>query len=399
MDYILVIIVALSLASVCLSLVQTELKKCSAITEFNLEGCSCNCDFCSDPTIITCDKAGFTNKTIKTALTKLPPSVDVLRIKGDVLEELPLNIFGKADNQRKLEILDLSNNHIRRIHGKTFHHVKTVKHLILDNNDLYMADKVNMFSNFVNLTMLSLNDALDDEMEGGKHTVQLYQVVYSVAMTKLETVFLNDNNLKDGTLVILYYLPALKHLHLSRNQLEYVHLESSWLESVEMLNLTNNSISGLSEKATQALEKAHNLRKSSAQITIDITENPINCNCTARQFIEWLNKTEVNIYKKETLTCATPSVLKGRRILSLKPEEVEHCSISKSPTKTRGSIIAVGVIVGIIGVLFIIVMYMNRKGVKKRVAGAVHSVRMALGVYNHHGYTNVESHPISTVHL
>lgn len=45
--------------------------------------------------------------------------VAVLIFTGNVLVNLPWNIFGKINEYPNLKVIDMSNNHIRQIRGKS----------------------------------------------------------------------------------------------------------------------------------------------------------------------------------------------------------------------------------------------------------------------------------------
>lgn len=65
----------------------------------------------------------------------------------------------------------MSNNAIKEIRGKTYHHVASVERLVLDHNELSLSSvktgnedhrHPRMFSNFINLKALHLTNAFKD---------------------------------------------------------------------------------------------------------------------------------------------------------------------------------------------------------------------------------------------
>lgn len=59
----------------------------------------------------------------------------------------------------------MSNNHIKIIKGQSYHHVKNVRRLILDFNDISLEparSHPRIFSNFISLEELHLTDAFED---------------------------------------------------------------------------------------------------------------------------------------------------------------------------------------------------------------------------------------------
>lgn len=88
----------------------------------------------------------------------------VLIFTGNELEELPWNVFGTLDNLPYLRVIDMSNNNIREIRGKAYHHVQHVERLILNFNKLSLdpaRSHPRVFSNFVSLLELHLTNAFE----------------------------------------------------------------------------------------------------------------------------------------------------------------------------------------------------------------------------------------------
>lgn len=65
--------------------------------------------------VVNCTNEGFTDTSV---LAHMPIDVQVLIYTGNVLVQLPWNIFGTINEYPKLRLIDMSNNHINEIHGK-----------------------------------------------------------------------------------------------------------------------------------------------------------------------------------------------------------------------------------------------------------------------------------------
>lgn len=66
--------------------------------------------------VVNCTNGGFSDTNV---LERMPQDVEVLIFTGNVLINLPWNIFGKINEYPKLRVIDMSNNHIREIRGKS----------------------------------------------------------------------------------------------------------------------------------------------------------------------------------------------------------------------------------------------------------------------------------------
>jgi Leucine-rich repeat (LRR) protein len=74
----------------------------------------------------------------------------VLIVVGNLLRELPANLFGLGREMWGLKELDLAKNGIKVVHGKTFHHTPALETLILSFNELestVLLDHPRLFSN------------------------------------------------------------------------------------------------------------------------------------------------------------------------------------------------------------------------------------------------------------
>ncbi|KAF0304252.1 Slit 1 protein [Amphibalanus amphitrite] len=115
--------------------------------------------------VVNCTNTGFTNASM---LGALPDDTEVLIFTGNFLEVLPTNVFGTMAKFEDLEYIDMSNNGIKEIKGKSFHRVSNVKTLILNHNDLYIVEKKHhprVFSNFDNLEALHLTNAFTEKVD------------------------------------------------------------------------------------------------------------------------------------------------------------------------------------------------------------------------------------------
>lgn len=66
--------------------------------------------------VVNCTNEGFSDTSV---LEYMSPEVEVLIFTGNVLVTLPWNIFGRINEYHKLRVIDMSNNHIREIRGKS----------------------------------------------------------------------------------------------------------------------------------------------------------------------------------------------------------------------------------------------------------------------------------------
>ncbi|KAL1456733.1 hypothetical protein WDU94_001437 [Cyamophila willieti] len=244
-----------------------------------------------------------TNLTDAKLLENLPLETEVLIFTGNNISELPSNIFGIDDTYTKLQVIDMSNNNIKLIHGKTFHHVDNVERLILNHNDLHINKEEyhpRIFSNFINLRELHLTDTFADNTQDNLAS-DLHDIFVESDLKKLEKLHLEQNEIsimKDPHLFCA--LPNLLHLYLGDNYLKGIHFDLECMQKLVYLDLERNRISILMKDDLKELDVVANKTN---YFTVEVASNPFLCSCDVLYFYEWLNHTKVEFRHKDTLKC------------------------------------------------------------------------------------------------
>lgn len=101
--------------------------------------------------MVNCTNEGFLDTSV---LEHMPVSVEVLLFTGNMLIDLPWNIFGRINEYPKLRIIDMSNNHIREIHGKRYQLQKKTKSWFHNYKSEWLGPKNN--NNYLSLFRISL---------------------------------------------------------------------------------------------------------------------------------------------------------------------------------------------------------------------------------------------------
>ncbi|XP_055377769.1 phospholipase A2 inhibitor isoform X2 [Condylostylus longicornis] len=260
--------------------------------------------------VVNCTNAGFTNTNI---LESMPNETQILIFSGNRIDELPWNVFGTINKYYKLTVVDMSNNHIREIRGKAYHHVQNVKRLILDHNNLSISrddDDVNhhhprVFSNFINLEALHLTDAFADNSPP-ELSEDLHDIFFQSNLTKLRKLHLEQNEIstfKDRK--VFCDLINLNDLYLGDNWLQEINFDVKCLKKLRFLDLERNKFEYLKPKDLKLLDELeeNSRMERSIDLIVDFKLNPFVCDCKIHQFHKWLNLTKVNVREKEKLVC------------------------------------------------------------------------------------------------
>ncbi len=97
------------------------------------------------------------------------------------------------------------------------------------------------------------------------------------------------------------YLTKLEQLDISRNDLTTFSANLDSLSKLRKLDLRDNKISSLLEQATDAL----NRMSENGTLTVDLSGNPLLCQCHTLEFVSWMQKKQVMFSNNDSLLCRT----------------------------------------------------------------------------------------------
>lgn len=293
-------------------------------------GCLCGYQLYQDVVqyVVNCTNTNLRNTSV---LENMPENVQVLIFTGNHIEELPWNVFGSINNYTQLKVVDMSNNRIRDIRGKSYHHVQNVERLILNHNNLSISrnnDKEanhhhpRVFSNFVNLISLHLTDAFDDN-----HSPQLSEDLHDIFMQskllKLQKLHLEQNEIssfKDRR--IFCELPNLMDLHMGDNYLTTINFDLDCLDNLRFLDLKRNKFTHIKDADLLLLDKIDRQHsQASSNLIVDFDLNPFTCDCRIVSLLVWLQHTNVTVRNYEHFYCRVNSTHR----VPLMERNMSHC--------------------------------------------------------------------------
>ncbi|KAM3613631.1 uncharacterized protein V6R79_002776 [Siganus canaliculatus] len=157
------------------------------------------------------------------------------------------------------------------------------------------------------------------------------------------------------------HLPNLQQLFLADNSLLAVYSETfSGLSQLQVLDLTRNAFGTFRADALQELEKLGSIR-------ILLGDNPYSCSCEIQNFVAWLNETKIQ-NDVDDVRCVSPRELSGIRLRGLSPQTigcVGPVQTAVADITLQTSYVFLGLVLGFVGMIFLFVLYLNRKGMKK----------------------------------
>lgn len=240
---------------------------------------------------------------------------------------------------RNLRSLDLSNNQLAIIHPEAFS---------LQNQSL---------------RELNLSRALYNHSS----VLDLATSLRWSTLGSLRGLDLSDNSLIYLPARIFSHLGRLQRLRLANNSLVAVHNATlAGLERLEELDLTLNALKTLPEEGLRELDSLP------AGAVLLLGENPFTCRCGIEPLALWLNRSQARVGDAAQLVCSFPPAMRNTSLLAagslpLGCHQGGAGAATAADLALQTSYVFLGVVLGFIGLVFLLVLYLNRRGIKKRV--------------------------------
>lgn len=309
------------------------------------------------PAPCECSEAAKTVKCVNKNLTEvppdLPPYVRNLFITGNRLGRLPAGALS-APRLAELGSLNLSGNHLRAVEAGALAALPALRQLDLGGNPLAELSPL-AFGRASPLEELALRGALREQGA----LLGLADLLQAGALRNLSRLELADNGLLLLPTGMLGALPALRHLDLSNNSLVGLrNVSFQGLVRLQSLNLSDNSLGVLRNGTLAQWRGLPALRR------ISLSHNTWVCDCAIEDMVAWLKESD-QVEGKEALSCAFPEKMAGRALLKLNTSELNCSAPVDVPSQLQTSYVFLGIVLALIGAIFLLVLYLNRKGIKK----------------------------------
>ncbi|XP_069033020.1 trophoblast glycoprotein-like [Embiotoca jacksoni] len=303
-----------------------------------------------------CSEAAHTVKCVSKNLRSIPAGIPGytrnLFITGNQINRIGPESFKGLENVTNLS---LSNNRISEVESHTFAGLRSLRSLDLSNNQLAIIHP-EAFTVF-NQSLRELN--LSQALYNHSSVLDLATSLRWSSLGTLQGLDLSDNSLIYLPSRIFSHLSSLRRLKLSNNSLVAVHNSTlSGLECLEELDLTLNALKTFPEEGLQELD-------SLPGAALLLGENPFMCTCGIEPFALWLNKSQDRIRDAEDLVCAFPASMRNTSMLAVGMLTL-RCH-QKGDLALQTSYVFLGIVLGFVGLVFLFVLYLNRRGIKKRI--------------------------------
>lgn len=280
--------------------------------------------------------------------------------------------FVLGDDRAKLEqlinlnVLILDNNPLGQIPSFNLSKIQT---LSLDGTSLSSASFPSSFSNSLTLKKLTLsqnrirtlneNDFKSisssrlDSLTIDNANLESIDPKTFLLLTRLQSLSLNKNLLKSAEFIS--NLKVLSSIKLDENQFSSLPEELILPHNIKTFSFKQNFITKIDENSPLAVWEKKNL----TNLKIFLANNSFDC-CESLWFIKLL-KTTSFVADASILTCAKPTEVLGKKMISLNPDDV-FCG--EKPTKNLWLIITVSILGGfalIFSVLVVVFLVLRSK--------------------------------------
>lgn len=272
----------------------------------------------------------------------IPAWATTLILRGNNISTLPGGAFSSNNGTKlKLTTLSLSHNGIMVIEADAFTGLPRLRLLDLSHNRLvYISDRA--FHSLQELRSLYLNDSL-----------------LALAVAQLSNALHGD------------ILCNLHRLELSGNRLKTIPISRLDAFNLHTLVLTNNSIENIGKENVSSLYRQK-------QVRVYLSLNPFRCNCELESFYFWL-KNSSQCVDAARLLCAEPDAKKGIPLERLRGEDVDCLNENLEAV----SYVFLGIVMAMIGIVFLMVLYLNRRGIKRWLNNIRDACRDQMEVYHY----------------
>ncbi|XP_026861088.2 trophoblast glycoprotein-like isoform X2 [Electrophorus electricus] len=332
-----------------------------------------------------CLEASQTVRCVYAGLREVPGDIPkftkILFITGNRIHRVSYNSFHGVENVTKLV---LSNNGIKELGSHAFSLLLTLCTLNLSQNQLALIHPEAFSVPGSPLQELSLSGSLYNSTS----VTDLITALRWGALRNLLHLDLSGNHLVLLPPATFSPLPSLRQLILANNSLVAIYTNTfSGLEQLQELDLRYNMFRTLSSEGLREIEIL-------GRATLLLGQNPYSCSCDVQEFARWLNSSRVQVGDVERLLCASPPSLQGRVVTAISIH-TSSCYGKMNPeevvTTLQTSYVFLGLVLGLVGMIFLFVLYLNRHGIRKWITEMHAACRDVLEGY-HYRY-EIDSDP------
>lgn len=307
-----------------------------------------SCRGCPDKCLCLSQTVTCQNQNLDSIPHSLPSDTKSLVVTGNHIARLDQDSFPTP--MEHLTDLTLSGNELEVVEANAFDNLPNLARLDLSDNDIQnfneSAFPVNNTLQFLNLSMSFLNYTYVGDALG---------VLQSSNLVQLTMLDLSNVDLFVPPDSLFSSLPLLVSLSLRNSTIVSLRNGTLRAPALRDLDLRDNSLRYLGPSILAEFDRKPGLR-------VRLSGNPWHCDCLIEDTLSWL-KNSTQVVDVHNLTCADPVALRHQHLLQLKYSQLKCLGDMESVLET--SYVFLGLVLALIGVIFLLVLYLNRNGIKR----------------------------------
>ncbi|XP_045901078.1 trophoblast glycoprotein b [Micropterus dolomieu] len=307
-----------------------------------------SCHGCPDKCLCFSQTVKCQNQDLDAIPRSLPTNTKVLFVTGNNISRISVDSF--PTRLELLTDLHLSGNEMESVDAKAFDNLPNLVRLDLSNNKIqYLSERAFLDNN--TLQVLNLSRCFHNHSS----TDVDISVLQSGNLHQLTALDLSNNDLvilPDDTFTSL---PNLANLSLQNSSIISIQNGTLNVPPLRDLDLRDNSLRYLPTTTLAELSLKPGLR-------IQLAGNPWRCDCFIEDMLLWL-KNSSQVSDRRNLTCADPKGLRRQPLLQVEQSQLKCSGDMEGVLET--SYVFLGLVLALIGVIFLLVLYLNRKGIKR----------------------------------
>lgn len=305
-----------------------------------------SCHGCPDRCLCSSQTVKCQNQDLDAIPHSLPNNTKILFVTGNNISGLSVDSF--PSSLKLLTDLYLSGNEMEFVDEKVFDKLPNLVRLDLSNNK-FQTFSERAFPDDNKLQVLNLSRCFHN------HTTMDLSVIQQGNLHMLKVLDLSNNDLVFLPEDIFTSLSSLITLSLQNSSIIAIQNGTLKVPPLRDLDLRDNSLRNL-PPSTQA---EFSLKPG---LHIWLAGNPWRCDCFIEEMLLWLKNT-TQVVDMQNLTCADPAALKRQPLLQVEPSQLKCSGNMEGVLET--SYVFLGLVLALIGVIFLLVLYLNRKGIKR----------------------------------
>lgn len=276
----------------------------------------------------------------------LPVDTKVLLLSGNSISRLSVDSFPSLLDQ--LTDLYLGGNELELVDAMAFDKLPSLVRLDLSNNNVKnFSDRA--FPDDNKLQVLNLSMCFQN------HSLVNLSFLQRGNLLQLSVLDLSNNDLVFLPDNIFTGLPSLVNLSLQNSSVISIQNGTLRVPPLQNMDLRDNSLRLLPAITMSEFSSKPGLH-------IRLAGNPWRCDCFIEDSISWL-KNSTQVTDVQNLTCADPEELRHLPLLQIQHSQLKCSGNMEGVLET--SYVFLGLVLALIGVIFLLVLYLNRKGIKR----------------------------------